>query len=76
MAKVTSRYQVTVPNAIAQQYSIRPDDDIDWVAAGDVIRVVPGGKHAQPQATERHGRRRLGRKKKSAQDRAWTRDDL
>ncbi len=35
MAKVTSKYQVTVPKAIAQKYGIRPGDDIDWVAAGD-----------------------------------------
>jgi len=42
MAKVTSKYQVTVPRAIAEQYSIRPGDDIDWVAAGDVIARVGG----------------------------------
>jgi AbrB family looped-hinge helix DNA binding protein len=68
MAKVTSKYQVTVPKAIAEQYSIRPGDDIDWVAAGDVIRVIPPGKQMASedresrlrlfdQATERHRRR-------------------
>jgi len=41
MAKVTSKYQVTVPKKIAERYSIRPGDDIDWVAAGEVIRVIP-----------------------------------
>ena len=32
MAKVTSKFQVTVPKLIAQQYNIRPGDHIDWVA--------------------------------------------
>lgn len=65
MAKVTSKYQVTVPRAIADQYGIRPGDEIDWTPAGDVIRVIPSGKRVEPgdresrlrlydQATERH----------------------
>jgi AbrB family looped-hinge helix DNA binding protein len=57
MAKVTSKYQVTVPRAIADQYGIRPGDEIDWTPAGDVIRVVPSGKHAE--AEDRASRLRL-----------------
>ena len=41
MAKVTSKLQVTVPKAIADRYGIRPGDEIAWLAAGDMIRVVP-----------------------------------
>ncbi len=44
MAKVTSKYQVTVPRKIAEQYNIRPGDDIDWVPAGDAIRVMSSRK--------------------------------
>ena len=61
MAKVTSKCQVTVPKAIAQQYGIRPGDDIDWVAAGDVIRVIPSrnqgasGKSRREEANSRGG---------------------
>ena len=40
MSKVTSRFQVTMPKKIADRYAIRPGDEIDWVAAGDVIRVI------------------------------------
>ena len=40
MAKVTSKLQLTVPKAIADQYGIRPGDNLDWVPAGDAIRVV------------------------------------
>ena len=41
MAKVTSKLQLTVPKAIADRYGIRPGDDLDWIPAGDVIRVIP-----------------------------------
>lgn len=41
MAKVTSKLQLTVPKAIADQYGIRPGDELDWMPAGDTIRVVP-----------------------------------
>ena len=41
MPKVTSKLQLTVPKAIADQYGIRPGDELQWSPAGDVIRVVP-----------------------------------
>jgi AbrB family looped-hinge helix DNA binding protein len=41
MAKVTSKLQVTIPKAIADQYGIVPGDDVVFQAAGNVIRVVP-----------------------------------
>jgi AbrB family looped-hinge helix DNA binding protein len=87
MAKVTSKYQVTLPKKIAEQYAIRPGDDIDWVAAGEVIRVVPAGKQVIPdnresqlrlfdQATERHRRRPAARPTPRPRERGWTREDL
>ncbi len=41
MAKVTSKLQVTLPKQLAEQYGIEPGSDIEWQAAGDVIRVLP-----------------------------------
>ena len=88
MAKVTSKYQVSVPRAIAEKYHIRPGDDIDWVPAGEVIRVIPPGKQAAPQdrdsqlrlfdqATERHRKRRSTRAKpRLPGDRGWKRENL
>ena len=87
MAKVTSKFQVTVPKVIVERYRIRPGDHIDWVAAGDVIRVIPAGKEAAPedresrlrlfdQATERHRRRPFVNTTKQSHDRGWTREDL
>lgn len=40
MSKVTSKLQLTVPKAIADEYGIRPGDELQWVAAGDAIRVI------------------------------------
>ena len=43
MAKVTSKLQLTVPKAIADRYGIRPGDELEWLPAGDAIRVIPSG---------------------------------
>ena len=85
---MTSKLQVTVPKAIAAQYGIRPGDEIEWVPAGDAIRVVPAGRQgrtADPQwklklfdaATERQRLRQSkspGRRARG--DRGWRREDL
>lgn len=86
MAKVTSKFQVTVPKTIATRYGIQPGDEIEWVPAGEAIRVIPAQALALPedssvrvrlfdQATKRQSKRRRGRKQQSA-DRGWTRKDL
>ena len=91
MAKVTSKLQLTVPIAIAKQYGIRPGDDLDWLPAGDVIRVrkrAPDetGEPATTterlqlfdQATARQQEREARSRKKSqgAAGRGWTREEL
>lgn len=87
MAKVTSKYQVTVPREIARKYQIHPGDDIDWVAAGEAIRMIPQRGQAQPasresqlrwfdQATERHSKRSAVHAAQRPRDRGWTREDL
>jgi AbrB family looped-hinge helix DNA binding protein len=43
MAKVTSKLQVTIPKAIAERYAIAPGQEVEWLQAGDAIRVVPHG---------------------------------
>jgi AbrB family looped-hinge helix DNA binding protein len=35
MPKVTSKLQLTVPKAIADQYGIRPGDELQWIPAGE-----------------------------------------
>lgn len=41
MSKVTSKLQLTLPKAIAEQYGIRPGDEVEWAAAEDSIRIEP-----------------------------------
>jgi AbrB family looped-hinge helix DNA binding protein len=88
MAKVTSKYQVTVPKRIADQYGIRPGDDISWVPAGESIRVILGGQQTEPddresrlrlfdQATERSRKRAaLEPTTQPPRGRGWSGEDL
>jgi AbrB family looped-hinge helix DNA binding protein len=50
MPKVTSKLQLTVPKAIADQYGIRPGDQLEWIPAGESIRV----ELARPKARTGH----------------------
>jgi AbrB family looped-hinge helix DNA binding protein len=88
MSRVTSKLQVTLPKAIADQYGIRPGDEIQWVAAGETIRVVPPGRRVHDldlemklklfdAATERQrARRSRAPRTRAARERGWTREDL
>lgn len=88
MARVTSKLQVTVPKAIADQYGIRPGDEIEWLPAGDAIRVLPAGRKATPAdvetrlklfdaATGRQQRRPSRRRQAGPpRERGWRREEL
>jgi len=87
MSKVTSKLQVTLPKALAERYGIRPGDEIDWEAAGDVIRVTMGPRDAAgrnveerlaifDQATARQTERQKGRKGAPDAGRGWSRAEL
>ena len=39
---VTSKLQLTVPKAIADQYGIRPGDELQWIAAGEALSLLYG----------------------------------
>jgi AbrB family looped-hinge helix DNA binding protein len=90
MAKVTSKLQVTLPKRIADAYGIAPGDDIEFVAAGDSIRIVlKGARQANElstaerlrlfdEATARQELRNEAYRKAGGvpQERDWTRDEL
>ena len=53
MSKVTSKLQVTIPKAIAEQYGIKPGDEIEFRASGETIRIIPpGGRVADRLSVE------------------------
>ena len=87
---MTSKLQVTVPKEIADRYGIRPGSEIEWVPAGETLRVVPGAPapvidpderlRRFDAATERQ-RKRQGTgtpsgKRPRARQRGWAREDL
>jgi AbrB family looped-hinge helix DNA binding protein len=91
MAKVTSKLQVTIPKAIADHYGINPGDEIEFRAAGPVIRIIPPRGEWQSPRLSLEERLRLfdeetERTRKSWQarglptetpaDRGWKREDL
>jgi len=90
MSKITSKLQVTIPKAIAEQYGIKPGDEIEFQAAGDVIRVIPPRGRRIPrlsveerlrlfdEATARQRQREAGMKlpAKPPAERDWKREDL
>jgi len=51
MSKVTSKLQLTVPKAIADQYGIRPGDELQWTPAGESIRVSLSRTKAEQSLT-------------------------
>lgn len=78
--------QVTIPKVIAERYGIEPGAEIDWLPAGDAIRVVPPRVDREPDwarrlelfdgATERQRLRQAGRCWKRPLERGWTREEL
>lgn len=83
---MTSKLQVTVPKAIADQYGIRPGDEITWVAGAESIQVLPARSVAAETDTETRLRlfheatkRQRARNKvaePTARTRGWTREEL
>ena len=87
MSKVTSKYQVSVPKTIAERYNIRPGDEIEWMPAGDVIRVVPSVQRVSSldresklrlydQATQRLRKSTPTSSAPAPRSRGWRREDL
>jgi AbrB family looped-hinge helix DNA binding protein len=89
MPKVTSKLQVTVPKRIADRYRIEPGQELEWLEAGDAIRVVPASSLTArtskaerrvaffDAATDRQRQREDERPiRPSAADRGWTREEL
>jgi AbrB family looped-hinge helix DNA binding protein len=86
MSKVTSKLQLSIPKALADQLGLRPGDEVRWVAEGRSLRLLPGQSAPSLPTDERlrlfddatarqHGRQR-GRRLTRPTERGWTREDL
>jgi AbrB family looped-hinge helix DNA binding protein len=88
MGVVTSNLQVTIPKAIADRYGIHPGDALEWVEAGESIRVIVVKEPLQPvrvaerlqlfdEATERRRQREATQQgPEPSTSRGWTREAL
>ncbi|HZF28178.1 MAG TPA: AbrB/MazE/SpoVT family DNA-binding domain-containing protein [Gammaproteobacteria bacterium] len=90
MAKITSKLQVTIPKRIADEYGIAPGDEVEFVPAGDTIRLVPAGRRAseslskeerlrlfdEDTARQRQHEKGMDLPAESPSERDWRREDL
>jgi len=87
MARVTSKLQVTIPKALADQLAIREGDEVEWLTAGDSLRIRPRAPHetTEQRVTERlkgfdeatrRQRRRTKQPVARTGNRGWTREEL
>jgi AbrB family looped-hinge helix DNA binding protein len=88
MSRVTSKLQVTIPKAIAEPFGIKPGDEVEWVAAGGTIQLLPcrpgaGRMNVEERlrlfraATERQRQRNAEWSgERDPADRGWTREEL
>ncbi|MPZ52104.1 MAG: AbrB/MazE/SpoVT family DNA-binding domain-containing protein [Acidimicrobiia bacterium] len=87
VAKITGKFQVTLPKRLAEEYELAIGDEIEFVAAGDSISIIPSriavGEptkeeriHQFDEATQRQRIREKSRSFAPADDRGWSREDL
>ena len=87
MSKVTSKYQVSIPKALAERMGIRVGDELAWEDAAGALhaRVASTSKARMTlaerlrlfdAATARQVARERKRRLPRAKVRGWTRDDL
>ncbi len=87
MSKVTSKYQVSIPKALAEKIGIRVGDELAWEDAAGTLRarVATSPKAQFPvrerlrlfdAATARQARRERAQRLPRGRDRGWTREDL
>jgi AbrB family looped-hinge helix DNA binding protein len=76
MSKVTSKLQVTIPKSIADRFNIKPGDNIEWEAAGEIIRVVPRLKRAKSKVAPQDRLQHFDRATKRQREREVTLDPV
>lgn len=88
MARVTGKFQITLPKRLAESYGIRVGDEVEIVAAGESIAILPARTPAPvlspeerlrhfDQATSRQEvRQRSGQQRGPVTERGWERDEL
>lgn len=88
MTRVTGKFQITLPKRLVDSYGIRVGDEVEVVAAGESIAILPARTPAPvlsaeerlrhfDQATRRQeGRQRSEPQRDPVKDRGWKREEL
>lgn len=87
MTRVTGKFQITLPKRVVDAYGIRVGDEVEIVAAGDVIAIRPARAKRRvfsveerlrdfDEATRRQQERNARQEPATTDDRGWRRDDL
>jgi bifunctional DNA-binding transcriptional regulator/antitoxin component of YhaV-PrlF toxin-antitoxin module len=88
MSRLTAKYQLTLPRAVARSVGLKPGDEVTWESVGDAIRLRAdtASRHETRSvtdrlilfdlATEREQHRARNRAAVPARDRGWSREEL
>jgi AbrB family looped-hinge helix DNA binding protein len=86
MSKITSKYQVSIPKALAERLGLSPGDEIEWSDAGDELRIRRSRealsveerlKMWEARIKRQHDRERgIKPPAEKATSRGWTREEL
>lgn len=87
MSKVTRKFQVSIPKALAEKIGIRVGDELAWEHVAGTLRArlatAPKGRLSVDErlrlfdaATARQTQRERVRRLPRGKDRGWTREDL
>jgi AbrB family looped-hinge helix DNA binding protein len=87
MTRVTGKFQITLPKRLVEAYGIHVGDEVELVAAGEAIAILPTRAVKAvlspserlryfDDATRRQNARKPLPTRNSTKDRGWTRDEL
>lgn len=87
MSKITSKYQVSIPKALAEKIGLRVGDELEWEDAAGTLRAraatlpkaglgVSERLRLFDAATARQAKRRLKSGVPRGKSRDWSREDL
>lgn len=88
MARVTGKFQITLPKRLADSYGIRVGDDVEIVAAGESIAIIPARaltsllsreerlRHFDQATRRQEERQRESHQPTAATERGWGREEL
>ena len=88
MTRVTGKFQITLPKRLVDSYGIRVGDEVEIVAAGESIAIVPARtlvpvlsaeerlRHFDQATRRQEARQSNDQRRGPAKDRGWDREEL